>query len=693
MRKVFDALWPPTLKAKIRLALFATAFLPFVFMLIYVEESGKERMIDDTLKIRHAQMAMVKERIGQTVSSLQKEAGFLASLDMMNDMLVNDVDKRIAQLLLHKRKDLSFDVALYAVDTHGAIVASTTRQVHKPFAYMLQLKEASERQKRYFIADKRLFLFAPVASSLQEGTMLGTLVIAYPLSQLSRFAPARQEGVHTLFYFPQSALQIGNMPHGESLQAVPYKKNDYISKAYLILSEQLDGVLSGGFLVYMVEKSEALSFLHDFVRLIWTLFFAGLLVIALLSWWIGERVLKPVHRLSEATKRIITTQDYTMQVPVSSEGEMRELSRNFNRMVSEVDHTLRQLEEENRLRLLRFTQLITIFNRLIQTKEEDACIALALEELRTLLPGQALHFTPDFPAGTERDHHLLLYVKDFEAGSSRYYGAIVLKDTGTIEDPNEIRFYEAIATMIMLQLDQIGLISRIHSVSEAKSVFISHMSHELRTPLHTILSATQYLIGYEGLTPAQQERVGTIESSAGHLLGMINDILDLAQIEAGKAPVEIVGCESADIAGMIGEAVQMLEVLAEQNSTQIRFVNDAASLSGIRTDRKYFKQILINLLSNAIKFTQEGRIDIRMERCGRQLCVRLKDSGRGLEEKELSQLFDAFTQLNDTQKEKGSGLGLVISRKLAALFGGELYLESEGRGKGVTATVKLPLTR
>jgi len=688
MKKTLLAFWPQTLKTKIRLALFVTAFIPFVFLLFYVEEMGKVKMLDDTLKIRHGQMSMVKERIGQTLLSLQKEAGFLASLDMMNDMLVNDVDKRIAGLLLHKQQDLAFKTDISAVNSEGKIIASTRQEVQKIFVYNSALKDAVSQHKNYFLAASTLYLFAPIVSTLQNNEALGYLLIAYPLENLKQMTENVQDEVHTLFYFPKSARYIGTLPSKEVLKSVPYN-GDYISKKYLILNEHLEGMLSGGFLVYMVQKSLALSFLNQFVTLIWVLLFVGFLVIAFLSWWIGERILKPVHTLTQATKKIISTQDYSTQVALSSEGEIRELTEHFNAMVREVKQTLNVLEKENRLRLLRFTQLITIFNHLIQTKEEKECISLAIEELQRLIPEQHFFFTDQKRNPDDTAHYLTLFVKDFEKSTSRYYGAIVLEGTKTIEDSNEVQFYEAIATMIMLQLDQIGLIERIHSVSEAKSLFISHMSHELRTPLHTILSATQYLIGYEGLTTAQQERVGTIESSAGHLLGMINDILDLAQIEAGKASAEIVLLSSDALSAMIEEVVQMLEVLAEQKSTTIMFENHAPPLQHIQTDQKYFKQILINLLSNAIKFTDKGHIDIVMKMCDERLCICVKDDGIGLSKEESSRLFDAFAQLNKAQKEKGSGLGLVISQKLASLFEGELLVTSEGRGKGVEATLKL----
>ena len=163
----------------------------------------------------------------------------------------------------------------------------------------------------------------------------------------------------------------------EPLHLTPYE-NDYMNEKYLILQEQFEGLLSSGFIVYQIEKSVALSFLDQFMFFVWVLFALGFLVIGLaLLVDQSERILKPIARLSDATKSIVSTQDYSTQVSVASEeGEIRELAENFNVMVAEINTSFQKLEEENRVRLLRFVQLVNIFNGLIQTQSEEACIAL-----------------------------------------------------------------------------------------------------------------------------------------------------------------------------------------------------------------------------------------------------------------------------------------------------------------------------
>lgn len=243
----------------------------------------------------------------------------------------------------------------------------------------------------------------------------------------------------------------------------------------------------------------------------------------------------------------------------------------------------------------------------------------------------------------------------------------------------------------MLQLDQIRLVKQTQAVSHAKSTFISHMSHELRTPLHTILSSTQYLIGYENISSKQQDMVATIESSADHLLGMINDILDLVQIEAGKVTVTPVKHNSDEIEVLTQEIITMLEVLAEQKDISVTLINAVTTPMEVSIDIRYYKQILINLLSNAIKFTHKGSIDLSIENCDNALCIVIQDSGVGISKEDLVLLFSDFTQVKNNQEaqQKGSGLGLAISRKLAQLFNANIHLQSEGVNMGTKAIITL----
>jgi signal transduction histidine kinase len=677
--------FPSTLKNKLRLALFLTAFFPFMLMLVYLHRLGEDKIIDDTFAVRHAQLHLVTQHIRQDIGALQKEVSFLASLEIMNDLIVKDIDQRIATLLLRKKHDLGLKLDFYAISSEGGIIVSTSKKRHARFAEVTALKQAAASGKKTFASGNVLYLFSPVTLSM-ESTKQYYLVAAYALDNLAHYAIS-QNGARLFFYFPHKALRIGRTFFGDLHQMHLYKNRDVVSDKYLILHEALGERFGDGMAVYMIEKSVALAFLERFVAFIWAGLSAGIAVMLLLSWWVANRIIKPVERLTDTTRSIIDTQNYATRVDLKAEGEIKTLTEHFNVMLAEVERTFQRLEEENRIRLKRFTELINIFNRLITTQSKSECTRTAVKALQQFLPEYRFAFSSEAPQSGQEE--MLLYVHDFDRNTRSYYGKIVRAGSG-MPKTDEAQFFQAITAMVVQHLDQIELIERIHSVSEAKSAFISYMSHELRTPLHTILGTTQYLIGYEPLSEKQQEKVGRIEASAGHLLGMINDILDLAQIEAGKVTAQPVACTYEKLRSLIFDAVKLAAPLAEQKSLAFECAIPERLFEGhVRLDVRYFKQILINLLSNAVKFTQEGTINVTVSFNETDVMVNVTDTGKGIKPEHLAQVFEAFTQLHKEDTKQGNGLGLAISRKLARLFDADIVLQSDGSGKGTKAVIRL----
>ncbi len=690
--KLLRWILPQTLKTKLLIALFSVGFFPYLLILIYSQNLGKEKILESTLTTHHLQIHQMKQQLESQMVTLQKELGFLASLDMMNDMLVADIDKRIAQLLVQKHKDLSLDVHLFAIDRDLQMVSSSdTEKIHS-FHYHKKFLQAQHEKKKYFFTYKSIVMFTPIHGSFEKEQDLGYMFMEYAFSNFKSFTVDKY-GVRSTIYSRDNAQQVGYQLDEPLLQAID-DQSTYINKQYVIIKEGFEGVLQGWFIVYVIQKTEAFKFLDTFVYLIWALFGFGTVIIALIASWISKRILEPIAKLTKATKSIISTQDYTTQVTIESQGEITELAHDFNSMVQATNHAFSVLEEENRLRLLRFTQLINIFNHLISTQSERECIEVVMDELHRLMPEKRFSFSSEYDAS---EHEIppmqcmMLFVKDFEKDTDEFYGKITSETGDASHDPNENTFYQSIATMIMLQLNQIRLIERTQEVSRAKSTFISLMSHELRTPLHTILSAAQYLIGYENTTPQQQDKIAIMESSAEHLLGMINDILDLVQIEAGKVTANIEVQQSTALYLSIKETVEMLEVLAEEKGISLTLENRLDREEDVLLDKRLCKQIVMNLISNAIKFTDSGSIEVRLGKCEKYICVEIKDSGIGISSENLKRLFEDFTQVKNRSqnKHKGSGLGLAISRKLAHLFKAELTLESDGEGKGTRAILQL----
>ncbi|MDO9266316.1 MAG: ATP-binding protein, partial [Sulfurimonas sp.] len=399
-------------------------------------------------------------------------------------------------------------------------------------------------------------------------------------------------------------------------------------------------------------------------------------------------IVKPIEELTATTDYITKTQNYSAQLNVNSQDEIATLTHSFNNMLKTTYSALQTLEEENKLRLKRFTQLIEVFNTIIQTKSEDECMDVSMQEIKKLTHKENLHFTKDQNRASDKEC-TNLYVSDFENDEKIYFGSIEL-GIESFEDKNEQDFYNSIASMITLQLDRIRLIERTTSASKAKSAFISNMSHELRTPLNAIIGFAQFMIEYEELNEDQKDTVGNIESSAQYLLSMINEILDIAKIEAGKMEAHI---ENVNILDIVQNSLNMLSPLAKDKNIKFDFIFDNFENKKYQTDPQMFKQIVVNLISNAIKFTQQGSIQLELYNENHNLHVKVKDSGIGISEDDMKHLFNDFTQLENVMQKshKGTGLGLSLSKKMANILGGDVTLKSDGIGHGTISTFSLQI--
>ncbi len=222
-----------------------------------------------------------------------------------------------------------------------------------------------------------------------------------------------------------------------------------------------------------------------------------------------------------------------------------------------------------------------------------------------------------------------------------------------------------------------------------KDQFLSTMSHELRTPLNAVLGFSDLLNEerYGPLNDRQRRYVGHIHTGGKHLLRLINDILDLSKIEAGRLHLAI---EIVSVNTCMSEAVDCLRPLSDKKCQTI-VVNPSAGLS-VRADSMRFKQILLNLLGNAVKFTPDGgKIELTARRTGEVIQVEVRDSGPGIPPEEQKRIFEAFYRLRQTGKTtEGTGLGLAITQRLVELHGGSLGLESQP-GAGSCFYFTLPL--
>ncbi|MBI5594102.1 MAG: response regulator [Deltaproteobacteria bacterium] len=227
------------------------------------------------------------------------------------------------------------------------------------------------------------------------------------------------------------------------------------------------------------------------------------------------------------------------------------------------------------------------------------------------------------------------------------------------------------------------------TASQAKSAFLASMSHELRTPLNAIMGYAQILLRQKNLIDSQKDQVITIQKSGEHLLGLINDILDLARIEARKVESEPTVFQ---LPALIHEVLSITGVKAEQKKLLFHYEESQYIPEWIRTDAMKLRQILLNLLDNAIKYTRHGGITLRVAHMGNSpgaLRFEVEDTGMGIPKEKIEEIFEPFTQVKGKGGvSNGVGLGLSISRRLVELMGGALFVRS-AVGKGSTFTVEL----
>jgi len=236
-------------------------------------------------------------------------------------------------------------------------------------------------------------------------------------------------------------------------------------------------------------------------------------------------------------------------------------------------------------------------------------------------------------------------------------------------------------------------VERAQNSSSTKSLFVSHMSHELRTPLNAIIGFSQMLMGEAAVVISDEKKTeyaGLINRSAGHLLNIINDILDVSKIEAGK--FQIIP-EVINLSNEVQASLRLMAPIADEAGISI--VTDAKdNLPDITADPRAIQQILMNLIANAIKFSHRGgKVTVSIERDRRKINLKVKDTGLGMEQDTLDKLGSSFFQAeqNTTKRIEGAGLGLSIVFGLVELHGGLIFFDSK-QGSGTTVCIELPIS-
>ena len=333
----------------------------------------------------------------------------------------------------------------------------------------------------------------------------------------------------------------------------------------------------------------------------------------------------------------------------------------------------------------------------------DSVSGRALLERRTIQVPDMLAEGAEYPLSQEiarrYGHRTVVVSPLYREGQP--FGTILLRR-------NEIRAFtdrdlsllQTFADQAVIAIENVRLFNEIQDKSRQleiankhKSEFLANMSHELRTPLNAIIGFSEVLLErlFGELNAKQDDYLKDIHSSGLHLLSLINDILDLSKIEAGRMEL---APSPFNLAAALSNAMTLVRERAQQHGIALDLQVDP-TLGEITADERKFKQIVVNLLSNAVKFTPDGgRIDVAARQDEGHVIIAVHDTGIGIAAQDQAAVFEEFRQVGRdyTNKQEGTGLGLALTKRFVELHGGRIWLESEP-GKGSTFTFAIPLTQ
>jgi len=442
-------------------------------------------------------------------------------------------------------------------------------------------------------------------------------------------------------------------------------------------------------------------FLRDNVQshqiLIWSAVGLALLIL-MLTMLVLRNAVGPIRQLSSKARKMASG-DYSVRITVKNKDEIGQLAEEFNRMASSIQSHAGKLE----------SVLATLTDGLIVI-DARGCIESynkAAEHIFGYSPEEVLGnnvkmLMPE-PYRSEHDGYLQHY---HETGEKRVIGIgrevtgrrksgktfpmdlsvnpVVLQSStiyvGLVRDISERKKNERVLEAAMRAAE---------SSNRMKSEFLANMSHELRTPLNAIIGYSE-LLSEEAEDNGDTENIADlnkIHSAGNHLLSLINDVLDLAKIEAGR--VELMP-EQVDVHALASDVVSVTQPLLEKNANQFE-LDCPADIGEAMLDAGRVRQVLMNLLSNAAKFTKQGTISMTVRREDQLLRFAVSDSGIGMTPAQLEKVFIRFVQADasTTREYGGTGLGLPISEEMCRLMGGSIEASSE-TGKGSTFTVVIP---
>lgn len=513
------------------------------------------------------------------------------------------------------------------------------------------------------------------------------------------FGPSEVSHVRRVSQAEPSFSRTATMPQGE-----PPKLREAAHDVLIATTTLLDaagdpiGLKLAMPRTLMQQGQAAITYVVGAVGLVMVLF--SLLIADMIERTVTRRVRGLVDDLS----RIQPGEDLENSIRIQGVDEIAALARGIDDAIKALDHARHEVaEREQRFRTMAECAPLGIFvaslDRTCRYLNASARTIFASSRTEQLMTDVASVLTDEDRASLEKAWEESGRTGDPLSGRFRLEGierwislhAAPVRDdsgltgfVGTIEDVTDRILAEDSLREARMAAE---------SANVAKSQFLANMSHELRTPMTAILGFADLLADPSETEAARNDHVATIRRNAQHLLNIINDLLDVSKIEAGRMTVESVECSPVEL---ILSAASLMRAVAvgKDLSLKVHFEGEMPSL--IRTDPTRLRQILLNLIGNAVKFTASGGVTVTViadkadPDIASSLTVKVADTGIGMSDEVLDRLFCPFSQADTSMARRfgGTGLGLAISKRLATMLGGDIEVETQ-EGKGSTFTVRI----
>ncbi len=620
-----------------------------IITIAYIWKIESQILIEKEKKNLQRQLVEKALFLNTHMASLAKETKFLASLEVMDDLIANDIDKRISTILKRRADDLGENIAIIAMANNSLIASSTDK---------LSTKNLKPLNHDY------LYLYAPVFASFDKKKHIGTITMLYPLNN---FLNLKTDNPNKLLWLtPPTPVKIFKTPS---------------IKDTIFVSQKLNGILKGWTLNLSFAKEKALMTLKHIQNILLYTFLFTIFLLGGVVFLLSKKLTSPLNKLSLTVKEIIDTKDYTKQAQIDSKDEIGQLCNSFNTLIIKTRELLEDIREQEKIHHIQLMELIHFFNDLINTKTQNETIQTALSHIKTFSKASNATYIHNNEHIDKFQKSFPIRMYDFDTKEIKTLGYFILDNID--EKVINKKLFNSFCKMIKLQLEHIQLLKTTTKALEAKSTFLSIISHDLKTPLGSILNLTQHLMINHNLTENEHTMLRRIEISAEHLLAMINNILQLSKLESNSITPNH---NPVNLENILDEIFDILEpLIQEKNLKLIRSfkVSDPKLLS----DKNMLKQVFINLLSNAIKFTKEGEICVDLTKDKDTFIFKVRDTGIGIDPKRQRFLFKPFyqTDIDIENLQSGSGLGLALSQKMAQLIQGNITIYSKGIKNGTTA--------